>query len=70
MYPNEEDRIVVPTTKGMEFITGIQVCLIWQMNFDYKKNYGKKSFFLKIQSINIMYPNEEDMIVMPITKRM
>ena len=26
--------------------------------------------FLQIQSINIMYPNEENMIVVPITKRM
>ena len=30
---------------------------------------GKKLFF-EIQSINIMYPNEENMIVVPITKRM
>ena len=30
----------------------------------------EKKLFLQIQSINIMYPNEENMIVMPITKRM
>ena len=31
---------------------------------------GKRKLFLQIQSINIMYPNWENMIVMPITKRM
>ena len=34
-----------------------------------RKMVGKK-FFLQIQSINIMCPNKENMIVMPITKRM
>ena len=29
----------------------------------------ERKLFLQIQSINIMYPNEENMIVMPITKR-
>ena len=29
----------------------------------------EKKLFLQIQSINIMYPNKENMIVMPITKR-
>ena len=44
MYPNMENMIVVPTTKLMEIIMGVQVCLISQMNFDYKKNGGKKVF--------------------------
>ena len=39
------------------------------MNFDYKEN-GKKKLFLEIQSINVIYPNEERMIVMPITEGM
>ena len=39
------------------------------MNIHYKENGGKK-FFFQIQSINIMYPNKENMIVVPITKRM
>ena len=30
----------------------------------------ERKLFLQIQSINIMYPNVENMIVMPITKRM
>ena len=42
MYPNEDDMIVVPITKRMEFIMGIQVCLVSWMNFDYKENGGKK----------------------------
>ena len=39
------------------------------MNIKYKENGGKKSFFL-IQSNNIVYPNVEKMIAMPITKTM
>ena len=30
----------------------------------------ERKLFLQIQSINIMYPNKENMIVVPITKRM
>ena len=30
----------------------------------------ERKLFLLIQSINIMYPNKENMIVAPITKRM
>ena len=30
----------------------------------------EKKLFLEIQSINIVYPNMENLIVMPITKRM
>ena len=39
------------------------------MNFDYTKNGGGK-LFLQIESINILYPNQENMIVTPITKKM
>ena len=35
--------IVMPKTKRMEIIMNIQVCLISQMNFDYKENAGKKA---------------------------
>ena len=31
---------------------------------------AKRKLFLQIQSINVMYPNKENMIVVPITKRM
>ena len=30
---------------------------------------GEREVFLQIQTINIVYPNEESMIVGPITKR-
>ena len=70
MYPNVENKIVMPITKGMEIIKSIQVCPISQKNFDFKENGGKKAFFLQIQSLNIIYPNVENMIVVPITKRM
>ena len=46
----------------------IQVCLTSWMNFDYKENGGKKAF-LANPKINIAYPNVENIIVMPITKR-
>ena len=40
------------------------------MNINYKENGGKKSFFFANQSINIVYLNVENMIVVPIAKRM
>ena len=39
------------------------------MNFDYKENEERK-LFLQIQSNNIVYPNKENGVAMPITKRM
>ena len=59
----------VPITIRMEVIVTIQVCLISQITFDYKKNGGKKKNFLEIQSINIVYHNMENMIIVPITIR-
>ena len=44
VYPNIENLIVVPITKRMEIIMCVHVCLISRMNFDYKKNGGKKDF--------------------------
>ena len=44
MYPNEENKIVVPITKRIKIIMGILVSLISMMNFDYKENSGKKAF--------------------------
>ena len=40
------------------------------MNFDYKENGVKKSFSCQTKASNIVYPNVENMIVVPITKRM
>ena len=39
-------------------------------NIDYKENGKKKSFFLENPIINIVYTNEEIMIVVPIIKGM
>ena len=39
--------VVMPTTKRMEIIMSIQVCLISQINFDYKENGRKKRFYGK-----------------------
>ena len=69
MYPNEENMIIVPITERLEIITAIQVCLISWININSKENGGNKSFSCKIQSINIVYLNEENMIVVPITKK-
>ena len=44
MYPNEENMIVVPITKGIEIVIGIQVCLISWMKIDFRENSGKKPF--------------------------
>ena len=44
MYPDVDNIIIVPTTKRMEIIISIQVCLISRMNFDYEENDGNKSF--------------------------
>ena len=47
----------------------IQVCLIPWMNFNHKEN-GEKKLFLLNQGIDIVYPNEVNMIIVPIAKRM
>ena len=59
MYPNVENMIAMPLTKRVEIIMSIQVCLISLMNFDYKENGGNRAFW-PIQSINIVYPNAEN----------
>ena len=64
--PNRENMIVVPITKRKDIIMSVQVCLISPINFDYKENDGKKKLFFQIQSINIVYSNVENMIVVPI----
>ena len=69
MYTNEENIIAAPITKGIEIIMGIQVCVISWMNINYKEGGGKK-LFMQFQNINIMYPKEKNMIVVPTTKWM
>ena len=55
VHPNVENMIIVPITKRMKVIVGIQICLVSRINFDYNDNGGKKKLFLQIQSIKIMY---------------
>ena len=61
--------IVAPIAKRTEITMSIQVCLILRKNSDYTKNGGKKVFLVN-PKINIVYPKVENMIVVPITKRM
>ena len=44
MYANVKNKIVVPIMKRMEIGMNIQVCLITQININYKENDGKKYF--------------------------
>ena len=69
IYSNKDNMILVPITKGMEIIIGIQVCLISWMNLIIRK-IVEITHFLQIQSINSIYSNKEIIIVVPITKRM
>ena len=68
MYPNVENMILVLITKRIEISTSIQVCLISQMNINYREMVEGKLFLL-IQSVKIVYPNRENVIIVPITKR-
>ena len=43
MYPNMKNIIAVPTTKRIEIVMRIQVCLISRMNFDSVEIGGKKA---------------------------
>ena len=52
VYPNKKNMVVVPITKGMEIIMSFQVCLIPQMDINYKKKGGKKSFSCKSKGSN------------------
>ena len=62
VHRNIENKVVV-LAKRMEIIISIQACLISRMNFNYKENGGKKKLFMRNQSINIMYPNEENVFI-------
>ena len=54
----------VPITKKMEIIMTNQVCLISQMNINYKENSGKKSFSCQTKA-SILYPNVGNIIIVP-----
>ena len=84
VYQNIENMIIVPITKGMEIIISIQVFLISRMNFHYKENIcaisqitlimrkmvERKAFFANPKHQYIIYPDVENLIVVPITKEM
>ena len=44
MFPNVDNKTVVPITKRTEIILSIQVCRLSWMDFDYTENGGKKAF--------------------------
>ena len=66
--PNEMNMIGASITKRMETIKSIQVCLISRWTLVIRK-MAERKLFSQIQSINIMYPNVENKIVTPISKR-
>ena len=63
------DMIVGPFKKRMEIIMHIQVFLFSQIKINYMENDEKKTFLVN-ESIIILYPNLENMIVVPIIKGM
>ena len=44
MYPNKGNMIVAPITKTKEIITSIQVCLVSQVNINFKEMVEKQAF--------------------------
>ena len=54
-------------TKGNEIITSIHVCLFWLINFNSIKMVEKN--FLQNQGMNIVYPNEEIVFMVPNNKK-
>ena len=59
--------IIVLITKRMEIIMSIHVCLISQINFDYKENGGKKGFLANPKhQYHVSQCEEHDLV--PITK--
>ena len=50
--------------KGMEIIMGTSFVSFWGINLYFKEN-NTKNFFLRNQNINIVYPNEENMSMVP-----
>ena len=64
IIPMEWMRSWSPIMNKMKIITWIRVCPNLKMNIN-SKNHRKRSFFLWIQSINIIYHNEENLFVVP-----
>ena len=51
-----------PSTKRIDIIIRIHIFLFWQMNFDSKKWWEEK-LFIRNQNINVIYPNEDNEIM-------
>ena len=69
VYPNEKKMFMVPNHEKNGDYEEYTSLSHFTMNFNYTKN-GKKKLFFPNQSINIMYPNDRNMIGVPITKGM
>ena len=50
--------------KRKDIITCIHICHYWQTNFDSKK-WWKEKVFLWNQCVNVIYPNEENVFIVP-----
>ena len=59
---------IVPKPKKLKIISRIQVCSIRHKKFDSIEN-DKKKLFLPNQCTNIMYPNENNVFIVPNHKR-
>ena len=69
MYPNKENLFTV-AIRGNDRDHCKNPCLSHLMDkFDSKENGVKKSLFLGNKSINIMYPNEENLFIMANKKK-
>ena len=70
VYPNVKNMIVVPINKrNRDYYEYPSLCH-FRDELQLQGNWWKEKLFLQNQSINILYPNEEDMIVVHITEGM
>ena len=64
IYPNEENACVVPDHEKKPINTCMHDCHDWRNNIDSKK-WSKEKLFLSSQSINVIYPNDENVFIVP-----
>ena len=63
-YPNEKNVFMGPNHEEKEINTCIHFCHNWWNNIDSKK-WWKEKLFRPSQSINIIFPNEENVYMVP-----
>ena len=68
MYPNEVNMIVVPNNKKKGDYFEYPSLSNFTSEHQLQGKWWSKKLFLPNQSINIMYPNEMNMIVVPNNK--